>query len=35
MPYVAKVMTIFFDMDKMLGKEFATGLGNLKTIAEQ
>jgi len=31
MPYVAKVMTVFLDMDKMIGKEFETGLSNLKT----
>ena len=29
-----KVMSIFFSMDKMLGKDFATGLTNLKAIAE-
>jgi hypothetical protein len=34
-PFVAKVMGIFVDMDKMIGKDFATGLTNLKTIAER
>ncbi len=34
-PYLAKVMHIFFDMDRMVGKDFETGLTNLKTIAEQ
>ncbi len=34
-PYVAKVMSIFFNMDKMIGKEFETGLANLKTVAEK
>jgi hypothetical protein len=33
-PYMAKVMHIFFNMDKMIGKEFEAGLGNLKTIVE-
>jgi len=34
-PYLAKVMTTFFDMDKMVGKDFETGLANLKAIAER
>lgn len=33
-PYMFKVMSIFFSMDKMLGKEFAAGLANLKAVAE-
>lgn len=33
-PLMAKVMHVFFDMDKMVGGEFATGLANLKTLAE-
>ena len=33
-PYVMKVMSIFFSMDKLLGKDFETGLANLKAIAE-
>ena len=33
-PYLSKVMTMFFDVDKMIGKEFETGLANLKTLAE-
>lgn len=32
--FIGKVMSIFFDMDKMIGKDFETGLANLKTIAE-
>jgi len=28
-------MSIFFDMDKMIGKDFETGLANLKALAEQ
>jgi len=34
-PYIAKVIHIFFSMDSMVGKQFETGLANLKTIAEQ
>ena len=34
-PYLAKVIHIFFSMDRMVGKQFETGLANLKTIAEQ
>jgi hypothetical protein len=34
-PYIAKVMHIVFDMDSMVGKDFETGLANLKAIAEK
>ncbi|CAN7563290.1 SRPBCC family protein [Variovorax sp. LjRoot84] len=34
-PYMAKLMQVFFDMDTMVGKDFETGLGNLKTAAEK
>ena len=34
-PYLAKVMHIFFDMDSMIGREFESGLANLKAIAEK
>lgn len=34
MPYISKVITIFFDMDAMIGQAFETGLANLKTVAE-
>jgi uncharacterized protein YndB with AHSA1/START domain len=34
MPYLHKVMTIFFDMDKMVGGDFEAGLANLKVAAE-
>jgi uncharacterized protein YndB with AHSA1/START domain len=34
-PYIAKVMHIFFSMDKMVGKDFETGLANLKASAER
>ena len=33
--FIGRVMSIFFDMDKMIGKDFETGLANLKTLAEQ
>jgi uncharacterized protein YndB with AHSA1/START domain len=33
-PYMLKVMTtLFFNMDKMVGKDFETGLANMKSIA--
>jgi Polyketide cyclase / dehydrase and lipid transport len=34
-PYVGKVMGVFFNMDKMVGDDFVTGLANLKAIAER
>lgn len=33
-PYLAKVVCLFLDMDKMVGADFAAGLANLKAIAE-
>jgi len=30
-----KVMSLFFSMDKMIGKDFETGLANLKSITEK
>ena len=33
--YVMKVMSIFVNMDKAVGKHFESGLNNLKTAAEQ
>jgi hypothetical protein len=33
-PFLFKLMSVFLSMDKMLGKEFAAGLANLKAIAE-
>jgi hypothetical protein len=33
-PYMMKVMGVFVDMDKMVGKDFETGLANLKAVAE-
>ena len=33
-PYIAKVMHLIFNMDRLIGKDFETGLANLKTAAE-
>jgi hypothetical protein len=33
-PFVAKAMHMFFDMDQMVGKDFADGLAKLKTVVE-
>ena len=35
MPFPAKVMSVFVDMDKMVGKDFEQGLADLKTVAER
>ena len=35
MPFISKVMCVFVDLDKMIGKDFETGLANLKTLAEK
>lgn len=34
-PLIAKVMGLFVDMDHMIGKDFETGLANIKAIAER
>jgi carbon monoxide dehydrogenase subunit G len=34
-PYVAKLMGVFVNMDNMIGKDFDTGLSNIKAIAEK
>jgi uncharacterized protein YndB with AHSA1/START domain len=34
-PFMFKVMSLVFDMDKMIGKDFETGLATLKTEAER
>jgi uncharacterized protein YndB with AHSA1/START domain len=34
-PLIGKVMGVFFDMDKMIGTDFAAGLANLQRLAEQ
>lgn len=33
-PYGLKVMTTFFSMDRLMGKEFEAGLANMKAVAE-
>lgn len=35
MPYVSKLMTLVFDMDKMIGKDFEAGLAKMKSVAEK
>lgn len=35
MPYIAKVFSIFLDMDKIVGKDFEQGLANLKAVVEK
>lgn len=32
-PYLSKLMGLFFDMDEMIGKDFAAGLTRLKTLS--
>jgi len=34
-PYFAKIMHLFIDMDRMVGGEFEAGLASLKAIAEK
>jgi hypothetical protein len=33
-PFMSKVMQVFMNMDRMIGRDFEAGLANLKTIAE-
>jgi hypothetical protein len=33
--FIGKVMSLFISMDRMIGKDFETGLANLKAIAEK
>jgi Polyketide cyclase / dehydrase and lipid transport len=33
--YIGKVMSLFVDMDRMVGSDFETGLAALKTLAEK
>ncbi|MBL8297310.1 MAG: SRPBCC family protein [Rhodanobacteraceae bacterium] len=33
-PYLSKLMGLVFNMDKLIGKDFETGLANLKSVAE-
>jgi hypothetical protein len=34
-PYMSKLMGVFVSMDKMVGKDFETGLANMKAAAEK
>jgi uncharacterized protein YndB with AHSA1/START domain len=34
-PYFAKIIHVFIDMDRMVGKDFEAGLDNLKAVAEK
>jgi len=34
-PYISKLMTVFFSMDTMVGKDFEAGLADLKAAAEK
>jgi uncharacterized protein YndB with AHSA1/START domain len=34
-PYIAKVIGVFVNMDRMIGNDFEAGLANLKTVAEK
>jgi uncharacterized protein YndB with AHSA1/START domain len=33
-PFIGKIMHVFINMDNMVGKDFAVGLGNLKRLTE-
>ena len=35
MPFMSKVITLFVDMDRMVGGDFEAGLANLKALAEK
>jgi len=34
-PYMAKVVHVIFNMDRMVGQDFEAGLANLKALAER
>jgi Polyketide cyclase / dehydrase and lipid transport len=34
-PFMSKVMQVFMNMDRMIGRDFETGLANLKTMTEK
>lgn len=34
-PYFAKIIHLFIDMDRMVGKDFEAGLANLKAVAKK
>ncbi len=33
--FVGKLMSVFFSMEDMIGKDFETGLANMKAVAER
>ena len=35
MPFVSKLITLFVDMDRMVGGDFEAGLASLKALAER
>jgi hypothetical protein len=35
MPFISKLMSVFVNFDKLVGKDFEKGLANLKHVAEQ
>ncbi|WP_315834514.1 SRPBCC family protein [Bradyrhizobium prioriisuperbiae] len=35
LPYMAKIMHMFINMDRMVGNDFAAGLANLKAVSER
>ena len=34
-PYLSKLMGVFMNLDRLIGKDFEQGLANLKTVAEK
>jgi len=34
-PFMSKVMQVFMNMDRMIGKDFEAGLTNLKAVSEK
>jgi hypothetical protein len=34
-PFMAKIMHVFMNIDRMVGKDFEIGLANLKRLTEQ
>jgi hypothetical protein len=34
-PFIGKIMHLIIDCDKMVGKDFAVGLENMKAVAER
>lgn len=34
-PFIGKILCMFINMDNMIGKDFAAGLANLKSVAEK